>query len=193
MNNAVKIIFSFALGAGAGAFVAWKVTAKKYERMCDEAIADVKARYSVPKNAETHDESAKTEKEESDDEDEPDAVDTYLDIASTYASDDSGKENKRSMIRPHIIPLEEFDTFGYDTATLTYYSDGVLADEWDRVIKNADEIVGDDFEEHFGDDNDDGDAVYVRNDELKIDYEILRDLQTYAEAVGNDTLYDAED
>lgn len=188
MNNAVKMIFSFALGAAAGSVIAWKVTANKYERMCDEAIADVKARYSVPKDTDTHDESAKTEEETSDDEDEPDAVDTYIDIASTYTSDDSGKENKRSMIRPHVIPAEDFDTFGYDTATLTYFADGVLADEWDRVIKNADDIVGDDFAEYLEEE----DSVYVRNDELKCDYEILRDLQTYADAVG-ESEYNPED
>jgi hypothetical protein len=188
MNNAIKVIFSFALGAGAGALVAWKVTAHKYERMCDEAIADVKARYSVPKDTETHDEKSKTDEEESNDEDEPDAVDTYIDIASTYASDDGGKENKRSMIKPHVIPVEDFDTFGYNTATLTYYADGVLADEWDRIIKNADDIVGDDFQECLEEE----DSVYVRNDELKCDYEILRDLQTYAEAVG-ESEYDPED
>ena len=192
MNNAVKMICSFVVGAAAGSVIAWKVTANRYERMCDEAIADVKARYSVPKAAEEVTEEAKTDDEEKSDDEEPDAVDTYIDIASSYSSDDGGKENKRNMIKPHIIPLEEFDTFGYKTATLTYYSDGVLADEWDRVIKNADDIVGEDFEEHFSDDNDDGDAVYVRNDDLKCDFEILRDLQTYAEAMGESD-YDPED
>ena len=190
MNNAVKMIFSFALGAAAGSFVAWKVLEPKYRRIADEAIADVKARYSVPKDIGTTDEKGeKEDKEESDDE-EPDVVDTYIDIASSYTSDDGGKENRRSMIKPHIIPLEEFDTFGYKTTTLTYYADGVLADEWDHVIKNADQIVGDDFEEHF--DDEDGDAVYVRNDDLKCDFEILRDLQTYAEAMG-ESEYDPED
>ena len=43
--------------------------------------------------------------------------------------------------------------------------------------------VGEDFEEHFGDYEED--SVFVRNDELGLDYEILRDMRNFSDVVKN--------
>jgi hypothetical protein len=192
MNTAVKMIFSFAAGAAVGSLVAWKILEPKYRRIADEAIADVKARYSVPKSADEIAESTKKDDEEAKDDDEPDVLDEYDDVASAYRSDDGGKENIRDMLRPHYIPFEDFGTFGYKTETLVYYADGVVADEWDNVVDNPKDLIGDDIDEHF--DDYEGDAVYIRNDRKKTDYEVCRDLQTFANAMGaSDESYDSED
>ena len=63
---------------------------------------------------------------------------------------------------------------------LTYYADGVLEDEYWNVIENPEDIVGDEFMNHFGEYADD--VVYIRNEELKTDYEITRDKRTHAES-----------
>lgn len=70
---------------------------------------------------------------------------------------------------------------GYERISLTYYADGVLADEDNEPVDDIEEIVGDGLE-HFGEYEED--SVFVRNDAKKCDYEILRDLRTFAEVVA---------
>ena len=86
-----------------------------------------------------------------------------------YANDD-----------PYVIDPSEFgEEPGYDTMTLTYFADGVLVDDVDDVVEEADVVVGLEnlkvFEE-FG-----ATAVYVRNDIYRTDYEILRDDWNYSD------------
>ena len=82
------------------------------------------------------------------------------------------------MNKPYVITPDEFgDIYEYDTITLHYFADKVLADEDDEIITNVDEIIGRDSLTHFGEYE--PDSVYVRNDEMKADYEILLDLRNY--------------
>lgn len=60
-----------------------------------------------------------------------------------------------------------------------YYADGVLANYYDEPIDDIDEYVGKDSLNHFGEYE--ADSVYVRNDEKKIDYEILRDDRKFSD------------
>ena len=63
----------------------------------------------------------------------------------------------------------------YDTISLTYYSDNVLADEDNEIIEDVEGVVGEDSLNHFGEYEDD--AVYVRNNARKVGSEkILRNL-----------------
>ena len=81
---------------------------------------------------------------------------------------------------PYVIPPEEFGEIEeYDTESLTYYQDGVLTDQDDSIIDNIDELIGEDSLTHFGEFEDD--SVFVRNDKLRCDYEILRDLRNYSD------------
>ena len=48
--------------------------------------------------------------------------------------------------KPYVISPEEFGDFDeYTKLSLTYYSDGVLADENDEIVDDIDETVGADF------------------------------------------------
>lgn len=79
-----------------------------------------------------------------------------------------------------MIPPTEFDMLDdYDVIELTYFSDGVLVDDDGQVITNIDAVVGEESLKHFGEYEDD--CVHVRNDRLKCDYEIIKDLETYAD------------
>ena len=81
-----------------------------------------------------------------------------------------------------MIPPEQFgDDEEYEQISLTYYADGVLADENDEVIEDVEDAVGIDPLNHFGEYEDD--SVFVRNDARKCDYEILLDQRTYSEVV----------
>lgn len=81
---------------------------------------------------------------------------------------------------PHIITPEEFgEKEDYDTISLTLYSDGVVADDADKPIDDIDDVIGKGSLDHFGEYEDD--SIFVRNDKLKCDYEVLIDEREYAQ------------
>ena len=93
------------------------------------------------------------------------------------------KEDEKDMAENadvYVIPPESFGEIGYETESLTYYADKVLVDEIGNVIKDIDNTVGINSLETFGEYEDD--SVFVRNDILKKDYEILLDYRTYTDA-----------
>ena len=97
---------------------------------------------------------------------------------SDLSADDEGVSDKQT--KPYVIPPEQFgDDEEYEQISLTYYADGVLADENDEVIEDVEDAVGIDSLNHFGEYEDD--SVFVRNDARKCDYEILLDQRTYSE------------
>ena len=82
--------------------------------------------------------------------------------------------------KPYIIPPDEYGLdHEYDQIGLTLYSDHVLADDMDEVVENVEELIGYDALNHFGEYEED--SVYVRNDKLKAEYEILLDLRKYSD------------
>lgn len=84
--------------------------------------------------------------------------------------------------KPYVIPPESFGEFDdYGNISLTYYADEVLCDENDEPLEDIEGAVGADFFDHFGEYEDD--SVFVRNDRLKCDYEILKSLRTYTEVL----------
>lgn len=82
-----------------------------------------------------------------------------------------------NKIYPYQISAEEFAEYDeYEALSLTYFADGVLTDEDHEIIQNPKELVGD-FVRYFGD----KDVIYIRCDERCADYEIAKDIRTYAE------------
>lgn len=61
---------------------------------------------------------------------------------------------------------------------LTYFADGVLADECGEIVDDVEEIIGDGLD-HFGEYEDD--SVFVRSDAKRCDYEILKDLRDFSD------------
>jgi hypothetical protein len=96
-------------------------------------------------------------------------------------------KSKESIMKPHVITLEEFaeEMDNYDKLTIYYYEDDdTLADEDEQIIEDIANIIGDEALSRFGDGSDDPEVVYVRNDKLEIDYEVIRLSKSYAETVG---------
>ena len=82
--------------------------------------------------------------------------------------------------KPYVISPEEFGEFEeYEKISLTYYADQVLTDENNEEVDDVEEIVGEESLTHFGEYEDD--SVFVRNDRLKCDYEILLDQRNYSD------------
>lgn len=85
----------------------------------------------------------------------------------------------RSSELPYIISAEEFYNreMGYRQTSLTYYAgDDILTDEADVPIPIYGKVVG---ELRFGHGSDDKDIVFVRNEKLETEYEILRSSDHY--------------
>lgn len=86
------------------------------------------------------------------------------------------------MEGPYVISPRDFDETDYATETLDYYEgDGVLVDAYGDVVEDVESMVGKDFAKHFGENEEDVDTVYVRNDEEEMDYEICRNFGCYGE------------
>jgi len=122
-----------------------------------------------------------TDESESDDEDSSNEEYSDIIIDNGYTTDTKKEVDDKMESRPYVIPPDEFDMMDYDTSSLTYYADGVLTDECNNKIDDIDEIVGLESLKHFGEYEDD--SVFVRNDKLKIDYEILLDVRKYEDTL----------
>ena len=83
-------------------------------------------------------------------------------------------DNKSYVISPY-----QFGDADYTIVSFTYHTDGIVSNDRGKIVQNADELLGDDFASHFGEYEDDPDTVYVRNDQQRVDYEIIRDFGPY--------------
>ena len=110
-----------------------------------------------------------------------------IDTEKTFTASDKQKYNEivkeqYQSDRPYVITPDEFGELdGYNTVSLTYFKDGIIADDCNEIIDNAEDIIGIDPLTHFGEYEDD--SVFVRNDMNKNDYEILRDQRNYSDVI----------
>ena len=170
MNCTLSNVIIFAVGAAIGSAVTWKFVKEKYERIANEEIASM--REYIRKK-----EDKKSEEVEQED-DHAEQVEEYM---STLKNNGYISKEVDYMASPRVISPDEFgeNPDEYEPVSLTYYADGVLADEMDEVIENVDEIVGEGSLSTFGEYE--KDSVFVRNDMTKCDYEILRDTRNYSD------------
>lgn len=204
-------LFALMMGMAVGAAASWIGLKKYYEKIAQEEISSVKSVY-----AKKHDEEIKkainsvfgtgAKKEERHDRGEEIGEGGHLySEPDMYCEDNSDTEVVRKIneaysgghtcvdngdeydfsSKPYSIPPEKFgDMYEYEQVSLNYYADGVLADDIDDIIDNVDDTVGRNFATYFGEYEDD--SVFIRNDRLRCDFEILRDNRTYAEVVGRE-------
>ncbi len=84
---------------------------------------------------------------------------------------------------PYVIHHDEYyeNETNYEQAKLTYYEgDNVLLDERDQPVAD-DSVVGEDNLAKFGHGSKDGHIVYVRNDNVEVDFEIHRSMGSWQE------------
>lgn len=97
-------------------------------------------------------------------------------FAKTEGEFDLEEEQKnRSSQVPYVLHRDEFhqDELGYPQTTLTYYeADAILADTDDKPIYAFDRITG---PLRFGFGSGDSNVVYIRNDKMRTEYEVIRD------------------
>lgn len=201
-----KIHFAmFMAGATVGAVGAWFYCKRYYEQIAQEEIDSVKAAFAERKpeklsnnrsNIEAEDNKQKADMAKL----KPDLVnyaaklqeEGYINYSAHSEKSTKNvyveKEDKSMVDKPYVISPEDSGEDAYTQINLTYYADGVLADDEDDILEDIDGTVGLDFASHFGEYEDD--TVFIRNDRLKCEYEIQRDNRTYEDVTGinpNDT------
>lgn len=192
MSTNLKHALVFVAGAAAGSAATWVYFKNKYEKLAQEEIASVKEALSRSKaESEPPKQQPEVEPEKIPDEDisKKDLMSYATEIAKngyTNYSDPSAatpEQEEETVDKPYVITPEDFGEFyDYEKISLTHYADGVLTDENDEIVDNVDETVGSDYADHIGDHE--PDAVHIRNDRLRYDYEILRDLRNYSDVIG---------
>ena len=195
----IKTILAFTVGAASGVAASYLYLKNHYEQWAQKEINTMREYYkdkntsqeSTQEDSETTIDSLEELPEEkgvaNDKNTVPDMMEYarklnssgYVNYSENNFTKDILKEEDKTMFdKPYIIQPDEFGEFyDYDTVSLTYHADGVIVDENYEVIDDISEIIVPDFVNHFGDYDDD--VVFVRNDRLKCDYEILRDLEPF--------------
>lgn len=86
---------------------------------------------------------------------------------------------------PFIISVEDFmDDDEYTRQTIVYYEeDDTLVDDRDQVIPDVEGTVGSDALTKFGTGSSDKDIVYVRNNALDTQFEVVRNKGSFTEVV----------
>ncbi|WP_297183026.1 hypothetical protein [uncultured Phocaeicola sp.] len=184
----------FIAGATVGSAATWCYVKKKYEKIAQEEIDSVKAVFA---RKEGYSQAKETIKEEegvnkgfsdgirmaaNQAKEKPDIAE-YAAMIHKYGGSIGEDEKSTKGKYPYVIPPEEFGEFeDYEKISLTYYADGILADDNDEIVDDVESIVGDALN-HFGEYEDD--SVFVRCDERKCDYEILLDQRSFSEVAGS--------
>lgn len=189
-------------GVAAGSFVTWRLLKEKYIRQTQEEINEVREHYRKKKESEevTVDSNGTTETNE-----KPDLIayaakltkNGYIDYTNPKSlvkatgdmidalvqkdneeSSDPVILNDPSYQPPYIISPEDFAIDDeYTIVNLNYYIDGVLTDEDDNIVENVDDVVGLENLNHMGEYEDD--ALHIRNENYKCEYEILLSRRLY--------------
>lgn len=176
MSNKTALIFSFALGVGVGVFSTWKYFRNKYEKIAQDEIDSVKEVFS--KRAEIKKHQNKSDINVYQTLIEKNGYKNYSNEEHIDAST-ADEEEEEFMMGPYVITPDEFgEKDNYEQISLTYYIDGILADDFDEPIDDIDDVIGLTAVNHFGEYE--PDSVFVRNDERKCDYEVLLDQREYS-------------
>ena len=206
MNQKIVNVLIFAVGAAIGSAATWKFVKDKYEKIAQEEIESVKKVFSDRFNSSDEETSSEESDEEMSEEDpvsdcrticweeledlDPSELEEeeyqadlieYEDIANIYKEGGADNMPTSEPREPYVIePIEFGELDDYKTFELTYYEDGILEDEDYDIVKNPEEILGPDALGSFGEYEDD--SVFVRNERLRADFQILKDYRTYDEA-----------
>ena len=210
MNSVINKTLLFLVGAALGSTATYFVMKPKYDKLIAEDRASIKEVYDRYERRAGIREAANdaVNPEVLPDEIETVCQDGKPELAdlvrgSEYKTDYAGmypkptpkkkptKKKKEAVIAvekeayPYVVSPSEFgvkqDDNGedYDKLTLHYYVDKILTDDRNELLEDVDGTVGYDSLNHFGEYEDD--TVFVRNDRLKADYEILLELEKYSD------------
>lgn len=196
----------FTLGGLTGWIAANKFLGKKYAKMADEVIQDVKMHYAATHNRlifPTPGDAVEALIPEFDPQNQvydtstteiPDdpivLVDTRQNVfeqaeelTSEELNQEDGNASPRNPDAPYLITVGEFmaGELDYEQISIDYYEgDNTLCDEQESIIPDVEYTVGEQHLDMFGDRSGDEDMVYVRNEKLSTDFEVTRHEGSYS-------------
>lgn len=201
MNRSVSMLLTFVAGVGLGVVATYRIAEQKYRNIADEEIESVLERFSnrQPTNLNEDVASFHPDVKAADVRTVPQKTDimdyrrTVKRINYDTISEVSSRPNnvtkeevvadikteKVDDVSIYVITPDEFDTLDdFTSETLYYSSDNYVIDSDYQVMSDHDiaRMIGHDPYGHFGEYDDD--TVYVRNERLKCDYEILLSMKT---------------
>lgn len=186
-KSGIFVALGCLISGGAGGFIGFFITKKKYEKKITKEVEAVEAYYRKK--------NAKTEPVKKND-DNPTVVRPVDDgVCSTEEAQPIRKNygayfnnygptdtpEKFDPTKPYIITTEDYANSEYDTRSLYLYSDGTLTDEDNNVITDIIGVVGNEAVNTLLNSGESGDSIYVRNEKYKLDYEILKDNRCFKE------------
>lgn len=205
-----------------GGGTATLVLKKHYQRILDEEIASVKEAYKAStkdlkkSNLDMLDEITQPKEEL----DKPLSEDDILNLSVSKLIADQGygggvieeepprfklydrttdnfnpADEERSEEEPYVISLAEFsnDEEDFDKITIRYFEEDDTLTEELRKDTMPIESVGAENLSRFGVGSEDESIVYIRNEQLKIDFEVIRDEGSYTESVLGLPEWDSRD
>lgn len=197
MKSKLINVLAFAVGAAIGSAVTWKIVKDRYERIVQEELESIKETFAdrTVVEQDSIDDSSDDEEDQGqqsaqitwsdyedldDEEDEDDEdVEQYRVLVNQYNNEEGGVDSVGT--KPYVIsPYDYGELDDYYQIELTYYADGVLEDDEYNIVHDIDDLIGEDSLNTFGEYEDD--SVFVRNEKLRTDFQILKDLRTYEEA-----------
>ena len=178
MSKNLSNLLIFVVGAAIGSAATYFYANEYHKKRADKEIEEMREYYIGRYDHEEQEEENNDKPKEENIRDYKISLEgwEYVDY-SHKATEDEEEEEDDSVDKPYVIPYEEFGELGYREMSLNYYADGVLTDEDDNPIEDIKGTVGAGFYKHFGEYEED--SVYVRNDSVKVDFEILYDTRNY--------------
>lgn len=101
-----------------------------------------------------------------------------------YAAEQKIRDEDPSL--PYVISFEEYmeNDQEHEQSTLTFFAgDDILTDEKDQPIDDVEHTIGESSLTRFGHGSKDSKIVYVRNDRIDLDFEVVLSQGSYAEEV----------
>ena len=201
-----KAVVSYILGAGVGSLVTFVATKKYYQKIANEEIASVKESV-LKKNAKLYsvepDENERLKADGVGEEPETDEetmtnyskiyqgggeVDGILNTLAEKEHPDYDEKppKKKSRKAPRIIKAADYDAYPeYRKLTVFYFiGDGIIADEEDETelegFGTYNDLVGKCLEKYGFAENDET-VIFVRNEQIMADFEIMKNFGTFAD------------
>lgn len=208
-ENGIFLVSGLLIGGGVTFLTMHKVVEAKYAKIANDEIESVKRRYAVIRKVETdwdidvEDEAAEkppteveeyqqviTELDYSSDDGEvrttivetPDVTveETEVTVRNIFKEKPVTSLGERKT--PYPLTDEEYaaDEAGFEHITLRYFvGDTTLVDDQEEIIPDVDRVVGIENLEHFGEFSGDPNVLYIRNERLQTDFEVIIDEGEY--------------
>ena len=186
MNKTLLGGIVFVVGVSVGVLSTWQYFKNKEERRADEEIESVKAllKNEITKENDLNIVEQGTEMNSIFQQNMKLYKEKLTEVDYSGYSKQSDEEDETVEIKkksPYLISEDEFGTYDdYEHIYITYYADGVLVDQDDEIIMDAEDQFGYECLKEL--DKEDGPSeIYVRNEANEAEYNIVYDSQSYSD------------